>query len=561
MDQLPFYVAITSDGAELRARTEDGESVEATYASLREALDAVIGRDRFETSDAILRDGATGEAVGVWRWLDASATEDEPAGDGSQVTEGAIRSMAARLNDGSPIMLDGGSDDSDAHQSLSKTDTRANGWAHVACEVIDSGGRLHLYLYCELLPDIARDVAVGRLAYGSIGFAQSSADPDDATLLQHALTNIPAVAGLTPASAIRAAMRVRRVRFASGTRANSEERPMRKTTVRSELKKITAKYAKRGPAIEKLTQVCASLGVSIDDELSAESWDSPTDEALRAIKMLAQAEKVLEGLVAIDVEAASAVRTGRDADAADSTDPQQVDGFDDAAALQTWASWALGWLRDVFANANATPAELQDLATASTAAFQGAIGNATPPDDGGTGEGDMGEKDGAARARAEMVGLRAKVGTLETELAGLRVKTAEGEAREKRRAMIDHVDAAFRSAKVMIKPEDRDELVGDLLEIRDAPAEGETLSARQKRILQTALRAAVGAPPGGSVFGPPKQRSSNPLDGNKAVVRQAIADEQAKVRSEHPKWSDAEVFREATQRARRARPELFSVEN
>jgi hypothetical protein len=196
-DLLPLHI-VARDGAWLvLARPDD--AVVSSHASLKGgALDAVLGTPGF-----IARDPRFG--AGEWRWIDMTATEDAPAPDGSQVTERGIQSMAARLNSGDPIMVDGGSRDSGAHASLFASDTRANGWVHLAVEVRDESGRLHLWGRVEVLAPIAADMDANRLALGSIGFATDGGDNNSASLVQHALTNIPAVQGLTPAGSPRAA--------------------------------------------------------------------------------------------------------------------------------------------------------------------------------------------------------------------------------------------------------------------------------------------------------------------------------------------------------------------
>jgi hypothetical protein len=66
---------------------------------------------------------------------------------------------------------------------------------------------VELYLWAELLPDVAREVDVGRVAMGSVHFAYDSTEDDGAArgcvLVSHALTNTPAVTTLAPANSIR----------------------------------------------------------------------------------------------------------------------------------------------------------------------------------------------------------------------------------------------------------------------------------------------------------------------------------------------------------------------
>lgn len=199
----PAYVQETADAWQVIDRASG--DVLGSYELWRKALASLLELNAFARAvrESVFHDD-NGNASGVWRWLDASAEEPEPGPDGSQVTAGAIRTMIDRLNGGSqPVMVDGGTHDSGAHESTQETSVRANGWGHVGAEWRDLSGRVHLALYCELHPDIAPDVTSGRLAFGSIAFSQSTENKDDAALWSHALTNLPAVQGLMPSSANR----------------------------------------------------------------------------------------------------------------------------------------------------------------------------------------------------------------------------------------------------------------------------------------------------------------------------------------------------------------------
>lgn len=540
MASLPLVVIETDGGAEVRLRgsEEPGEP----YASLREALDSLLTDEDYRPKAGILR-SESGEQVGVWRWLDATAEESAPAPDGSQVTRELIATMAARLNAGSPAPMDGGT--SPAHAQLSATETRSDGYVHTGVEVQDRAGRWHLYVYAETSPDVARDIDSGRLAYGSIGFSS------DGRLLQHALTNVPAVEGLRPNNSVRGAPRGVRISFrsmrisvptnssssravaigdrvyvpqvdahmaeASGmgtireigtaalgvefdlapgkvhrwiTESETSEPPADAKDIspqRISMPTSPANVAKRGPALDLLAKIAGALGVSVDDEMSAESYESPVMSALSSIKMAAQAEKVLEQAAggtpatpAAPAEATAATATQRtDAPVAPPVEAPRAEGaFADAAAMEMFASEALAMLRDIFGKADAMPAEVLDLAKASLAAFKGALGQGAPPDDAGADAAAMSQQDATA-ARAALTALPA----LRAEVASLRAEVAKRDTREsiQRRAV---------EAKATLSGEQLEQLVADTLAVQD--------TAVRERMIVHALRSSI--VPTGDVF-------------------------------------------------------------
>lgn len=432
MPALPLVVVETESGAEVRLR--DADAGEA-YPTLRAALDSLLADNDYRPKRGILRD-ESGHEVGQWRWLDATAEESAPAPDGSQVTRELIATMAARLNAGSPAPMDGGT--SPAHSQLSATETRSDGYVHTGVEVQDRAGRWHLYVYAETSPDVARDIDSGRLAYGSIGFSS------DGRLLQHALTNVPAVEGLAPNNSVRAT-------------AGVHFRSMRITM---------PKISKRATLAEAEPMLLEMLGVS------AEELGTKLVELAAAAK--ADAEKPEPEMESAPVESAEA----REQPASEEPGQRAVPGLEDQAALEAFASSVVGGMQDLFGKPEASPSELLDLFTASLAAFKGALGQGAPPDDAGADAAAMSQQDATA-ARAALTALPA----LRAEVASLRAEVAKRDTREsiQRRAV---------EAKATLSGEQLEQLVADTLAVQD--------TAVRERMIVHALRSSI--VPTGDVF-------------------------------------------------------------
>lgn len=433
MSALPLVVVETESGAEVRLR--DADAGEA-YPTLRAALDSLLSDNDYRPKRGILRDEAGGE-VGQWRWLDATAEESAPAPDGSQVTRDLIATMAARLNAGSPAPMDGGT--SPAHSQLSATETRSDGYVHTGVEVQDRAGRWHLFVYAETSPDVARDIDSGRLAYGSIGFSS------DGRLLQHALTNVPAVEGLAPNNSVRAT-------------AGVHFRSMRITM---------PKISKRATLAEAEPMLLEMLGVS------AEELGTKLVELAAAFKADA-AEKPAAEMESAPVENAEA----REQPASEEPVKRAVPGLEDQAALEAFASNVVGAMGDLFGKPEASPSELLDLFTASLAAFKGALGQGAPPVD-AAGDAAAMSQDTAAAARAAL-----------TEIPALRAKVAALSAEVTKRDTRESIQRRAVEAKATLSGEQLEQLVADTLAVSD--------TAVRERMIVHALRSSV--VPTGDVF-------------------------------------------------------------
>lgn len=453
MALLPLVVVETESGAEVRLRDADeGER----YGDVFAALDSLLADEDFAAREPGLRD-ERGKPIGAWRWLDATAEEPAPAADGSQVTRDLIARMAARLNSGSPVPIDGVS--SEPHQQLYATGTHADGYGHVGAEVQDRSGRWHLWLYAELGPEAARVTSQGLVWSGSIGFTS------DGRLLQHALTNVPAVEGLRPNNATRHAAR--------------------RVFTRSLRITMPPKTHARGPAADILAKIAAILGVSMDAEKDADFYESPLMDALHALKGAAKVEDVLDA--ASGAPAGAEAATATDA-AAPARAARVLPGFADEAEQDAFTAQILGALGDVFGQPEASPAQLLELLTASLAAFKGALGEAAPPEN-AAGDAAAMTATESARAVADVGGLRARVAELEASIAkrDLRASIAKRAA----------------EAKASIGDADLDTLTGDVLSVTDPGA--------RERVIVSALRAAQSIP-SGDVFARGAQAGAAPAD-------------------------------------------------
>lgn len=487
---LSLVVIETESGAEVRVR--DSEEAGEAYPTLRAALDLLLTDGEYKPKAGILRDDA-GEQVGVWRWLDATAEEPAPLEDGSQVTRDLIAKMAAGLNAGSPVPIDGGT--SPAHAQAWDGTVRADGYAHVGAEVRDRSGRWHLFAYAELAPAVARDTDAGLLAYGSVAFTSAG------RLIQHALTNTPAVEGLSPNNAIRAPRGVRV--FIRSTRITMPTNDAPKKPA------LRATLAEAEPMLLELTgESPETLGTALIEIVAAN----------KAKKAEEAAESEAEAKPAEMSADASAQRS----DATVTPPAARADGFADAAEMEAFVTSALGTLRDVFGQPEASPAQLLELLTASSAAFKGALGNAAPPADADPSA--MSQEPAARALAADVTSLRSKVAHLESELA----------KRDMRSALAKRAS----EAKALIADADLDQLVSDALAVSD--------TAARERIVATAIRAAQNVPTG-RVF----SQRTDAMTSARSLV-EAAEQLLPEIRKEHP-GKPEHVLVSIAQRTARAR--------
>lgn len=553
LPETPAFVREEVDGSFSVVDRESGEALATSLASLVLALDTLRALPGFAEADPTsaastrtrvpLRDAETREEVGVWRWLDASAEESKAGPDGSRVTAAGIQSMAAHLNaDPEPAQLDGGVipslGASGVHASLKDSGTLARGWAYVGAVWIDATERPHLALYCEVFPEVDVAIDTGALAFGSIGFAWSIDNPDDQVLIQHSLTNRPAVPGLVPGSAMRTATTTNGRRYSRG--------PLTKVNAMPTDPKMSA----RGPAADKLAQVQASLGIPPDtkpDDLWCQMWD-----AVSALKQGATLEKIIEGggapaLARAEGESDDAY-TARIAKLKPETAPaaRAVGGLE-GPALEDWASQMLALVQGWMGKADATAADVLAFGTENSDKIKGALA-AAPPADTTAAESQVpppaAAPPPAGYSRAEAIGLESRVRTVESERDKANERVAELEKKHARRELQDHVAKRFADAKLTLVDASRDELV----EMCVGKPEAE-----QKKILDLALRAAA-APPQGTVMSARGQGGG----GEKKTARRsqftshdaALEHHCKAVRAEKPDATDSDVFAEAYKRAR-----------
>lgn len=443
------FVRETSEGWEV---VEGEKRVAGPFASQVEALDEALARNGGRTKDAILRDPDTKNLNGEWRWLHATDVEDVPAYDGARIDETTVTQAVENLNaQGIPRPINGGSSDSPGHGDAGQT--LANGYAHHAIEVVAADGRHGAYVIAELVPDVARNIDAGRIAYTSIGLGGTTSEDDDAirdAFFDHlALTNTPAVTTLKPSAAIRksgeqfVALRSSRLARALGP---NRKGPAMKTTIRKEL----AKLSLRGAALDALTKLCATLNISMDDEMSSEEWESPAVAAVRAVRTLAAAEKTLEAINGASPAVRSHARNvvAVRAEVADA----DLEALAKAVGLEAGAAMA-------------------DIIKAIEA-----MKPAKAP------EGDAAKSDAAA-VRAELAVLRSEQASDRAELANLRAKDTATENAA-------WLDEQVKAKGIALRAEDRSTLLGVLTELPGAKG----------RDLVTGTLATRSAPPTGTVI-------------------------------------------------------------
>lgn len=400
-----------------------------TYATLREALDAALPVVATYEKPATLRNPDSGALNGAWRWLPATDVEPVAVG-GVRIDATAIEEMAASLNSRpGPVPIDGGPTPagmlpSEVHgTAFTGGGTLANGWAHWGVVVAGpSESDAKLYLYAELVPEVARELDAGRMATGSVHFGYATLDgetPRGVELISHALTNDPAVKTLAPANSVRngAPLTVRRGHQLAGgvMRARAKRNRPMKTSI------ATASNL-RGPALDKLTQICVLLGIDVNAEIDAECWESPTEDAISLLKRASELEKVLAGAPASPVAASAAARAdGVPPPAAPAAEPATqrapVAGLADEAAKDAWITQVMTALTTAgLGDGTDAGASLEALSKAADKIKGAMSADAAAPADPGAAQ--MGAE--RSRDHAELLGLRAAVAELQK-----RVKDAD----------------------------------------------------------------------------------------------------------------------------------------
>lgn len=514
-----------------------GDSTD-THKTLREALDAELAVVATREKSATLRDPDSGELNGAWRWL--PATDVEPASVGGvRIDATAVAEMASSLNARpGPIPIDGGPTPkgmlpSTVHGTAYDSGTPANGWAHWGVVVLGpTDADAKLYLYAELIPEVARELDAGRIATGSVHFGYATLDgelPRGVELISHALTNDPAVKTLAPANSVRTdltlAVRTGRIGAVMRARHRTQRNTMAKTTIRKQL-------TMRGPAIDKLAEVAALLGISIDDEMDADSWESPTSEAICAIKSLAKAEKVLEGLPAPAAKTASAKRNADGTPAAETPPAARaaVAGLADEAAKDTFITSIIASL------VKAGIAKEGDDASAALAAVDAK--GATPA----TEEPTMSD---ASKSRPED---RASLATLRSENAAMASRLATLETNERARTDEQWLNAEVAKRRLTLRDEDRKELLSILAES----------ATKGRGIVESALKARH-APPLGAVMDDAESERGNALVTDLRTATDACMEEAQRAAS---KDAPKHVVRLQAQAIARSRfPQFFTSDD
>lgn len=240
-----------------------------------------------------------------------------------------------------------------------------------------------------------------------------------------------------------------------------------------------------------------------------------------------------------------------------------------------WASQCLSVLQDIFGMPDGSAADVMAALQGQADKIKGALAaQPTQPSDQGAPPNDanapgdaapggdaaqMGANcdpkkvDATARANttADLVALRTELTHLRGEADAARKRVVELEAREARRTLGDDITARFSKAQRTLAPQDRDDLVSDLLALPEGPA--------RERTIERALRAAVGGPlttrvmtetTPGSAAGTQTNEQAPEIDADTAVVRSLEALRKEGLRGE-------ELHTRALERARKDYPSAF----
>jgi hypothetical protein len=228
--------------------------------------------------------------AGVFKWLDATAEESTAASDGSQVTRSDIEESAASLNAGRPVLVDR------EHESVFLSPRKAEtlGWAHraVLVERTDRNRELHMFLRCELLPEVASDIESGKWPFGSVYISKENGR---AQLMSHAITRYPVQSTLLPSTAVRSQKRGQMLRALKVGKMPEEQATAEATaeTVKRALSAedealLVAKMAEFGidasmPFAEQLDALIAKIGESF--AALPEEQGEPDHAMARAVKL------------------------------------------------------------------------------------------------------------------------------------------------------------------------------------------------------------------------------------------------------------------------------------
>lgn len=556
LPRTPAYVR--ADAEQWSVVERDTDVALSSHPTLVAALTALLDLEYFAGigRGPTFCDADSGECNGVYRWLDASAEEDDSPDGKTQVTGDGIRTMAARLCEGDPIMIDGGSADSGAHASAEDTAALANGWAYVGVDFVDPDGRVHLALYAELLPDIAKAFDTGRLARGSIFFGHAKDNPGDALLLSHALTNIPAVQGLTPSTGMKTHPRATKAFFV-GARTRRPQMPGKNTP---------PVKGQRASAVEKLNELRAQFSVPAE---MTEDWQVAcyVGDVMRALMQAAKLDILLNG-GADGAPAPIAAQAGetreahlerittaaRDAIAAANPPPAAGTKAEVSDADVAFLSDVKAALTAIFGEGD--PAALLEKLKASQEAIKGAIGagGTTPPNPEGTMSTD------AKEIRTELAAVRTTLTSVQGEMSEIKAERDALKAEKKKLDATAKVDARAVAVKRTLTKEDREWTIDMVLAAKDEKAADELL----KRVIGPVTGEAMPSTIAGSRSTPtpppgaPTPGAGTGDDGDpRAQLRALVAVEEEAIRKEKPNLKAARVTALAQQKVFKSNPDLL----
>lgn len=356
-------------------------------------------------------------------WFDAAKVEPMEAVAGGRVTEKGIDDMVRNLaEERTPIMIDGASGISEAHESVWSSVARAVGWCFVGVKALHKDGA-HIWLYGEVHPEVFEQIERGELKYGSIAFMEAdihryTGEEIGMHLISYALTNRPYIDGLLPHDTSQKTTALFGELLAPRSRSTYNDGAARVARTRSRETETIMPTKKKTTAGQRATmeEVAGALMTMMDIPDDTEA-DKVGDLMLAKI---AEWKASWDAAQAAKPPPPKPPKEGdRGRAEGDPPPPPPGAGAGDDPAGDTFKSDVVAILKDIFGQAEADEAALLDLLKASKEAFKGAIGQGAPGaegDDAGGGASGQGETNqpagmsqDAAKALKTLTGVLAVV--------------------------------------------------------------------------------------------------------------------------------------------------------
>lgn len=424
------YLIQTDKGWDLA----DAEGVVlGSYKTRADAFDGLMETEWYETVRARKPEYVISDEAPTL-WFDAAKVEPMEAVAGGRVTEKGIDDMVRNLaEERTPIMIDGASGISEAHESVWSSVARAVGWCYVGVKALHKDGA-HIWLFGEVHPEVYEQIERGELKYGSIAFMEAdvhryTGEEIGMHLISYALTNRPYIDGLLPHDTSQKTTALLGELLAPRSRSTYNDGAARLARTRSRETEITmpTKPTKKNPAGARATmeEVAGALMTMLDIPEDTEA-DKVGDLMLAKVAEWKAAWDAAQAAKPPPPKPPKEGDKGR-AEGEPPPPPPGAGGEGDAAG-DTFKSEVVTILKDIFGQAEADEAALLDLLKASKEAFKGAIGQGAPGQEGGdAGAGASGQ--GGTNQPAGM--SQDAIKTLKTLAGVLAVVAAKGPAKDK----------------------------------------------------------------------------------------------------------------------------------